>query len=96
MKKVLVVALVLSLGALVWSAYHLFDAAISLDHARQQQAYQRQQLLLMRSMLEHTTMGMNRSDLLRLLAHDLGGDRVVRMVIALRSTASRSFFATTG
>jgi hypothetical protein len=78
MNKLLAIALAVSLVMIGWLAFHLLDAAISLDHARQGQASDKQQIRLMRSMLEHTTTGISRSDLLRLLADDLGGERIVK------------------
>jgi hypothetical protein len=76
--KALVAALLITVGLLIWSAYNLIDAGISLDHARQEQVHLNERVALLRSMLRHTTTQLGRSDLLRLLADDLAGDHIVK------------------
>lgn len=70
MKSALVVALLVVCGILTWTAYHLIDAGVSLDYSRQQQLAQKEQIALLRSMLQHVTTNLSQDDLVRLLGGD--------------------------
>lgn len=78
MKNALLIALLVTFGLLIWSVYNLIDAGVSLDYSRQEQVLLNKKVAVLRSMLRHTTANLTRSDLLRLLADDLSGDRVVK------------------
>jgi hypothetical protein len=78
MKKVLVVALVVTFGLFVWSSFHLVDAGIEIDNARSEAVRRTEQATLLKSMMQHATANVSRSDLLRLLADDMSGDRIVK------------------
>jgi hypothetical protein len=58
--------------------YLWFNAVISLDYARQEQQYQRERVLLLRSLLEHTVTRMNRADLVRLVRQDFAKGHLVK------------------
>jgi hypothetical protein len=74
---ILPVALVVTTGLFLWSFLHLLDAGFEIDDARSETRYQAEQALLLRSMLNHVSAGMERDTLLRLLADDMTGNQVV-------------------
>lgn len=70
MKSALIVALLVVCGILAWTGYHLIDVGVSLDYSRQQQLAQKEQIALLRSMLQRATTNLSQDDLIRLLGSD--------------------------
>ena len=75
---ILPTALVVTMGLFVWSFLHLLDAGFEIDDARMETRHRTEQTILLRSMLNHVSVGIERETLLRLLADDMTGDRIVK------------------
>ena len=75
---ILPAALVVTMGLFVWSFLHLLDAGSAIGNAQSETRYRTEQVILLRSMLSHVSVGMERDTLLRLLADDMTGDRIVK------------------
>jgi hypothetical protein len=58
--------------------YQWLNAAVSLDYARQEQQHQRDRVLLLRSLLEHTAMRLSRDDLVRLVRQDFAEKHLIK------------------
>jgi hypothetical protein len=75
---ILPAALIVTTGLFVWSFLHLLDAGSQIGDARSETRYRTDQATLLQSMLNHVSVGMERGTLLRLLADDMAGDRIVK------------------
>ena len=79
MKRALaLIGILFLLACASWLCVTLLNAGISADHARREIGLQREAAGQLRSMLMHTTQGMSRADLKRLLADDVKSASVVK------------------
>jgi hypothetical protein len=63
---------------LAFFGFQWLNAAVSLDHARQEQQHQRDRAQLLRSLLQHTASHLSRADVVRLLTEEFGKGHVIK------------------